>query len=58
MNVVATCEAQVGHTDCLGNVSDGLRKVSKGSVSGNSESGTLNLDVKVNAGFAEVSNGG
>ena len=58
MNVIATCEAQVGHTECLGSVSDGLRKVSTGSMTGNAESGTLNLDVKVNAGFAEVNNGG
>lgn len=58
MNVVATCEAQVGSTDCLGNASDGLRKKSTKSVSGNANSGTLNLYVKVNAGYAEVINGG
>ena len=58
MNVNATCEVEVGHTDCLGQVSDGLRKESKQTVTGHADSGTLNLDVKVNAGFAEVSNGG
>ena len=58
MNVIATCEAQVGHTDCLGNLSDGLRKQSKGSVTGHAESGTLQLTVKVNAGYAEVNDGG
>jgi hypothetical protein len=58
MNVNATCEAQVGHTECLGEVSDGVRKLSTGHAAGQTDSGTLNLDVKVNAGFAEVINGG
>ncbi len=58
MNVVATCAAEVGQTDCLGNTSDGVRRASTGTTTGNAQSGTLNLDVKVNAGFAEVNNGG
>ena len=58
MTVNATCEAQVGHTECLGAVSDGLRKQSTGHAPGGTDSGTLNLDVKVNAGFAEVVTGG
>jgi len=58
MNVNAVCEAQVGHTDCLGHISDGVRGQSTNSVGHDPDTGTLNLNVKVNAGFAEVSNGG
>jgi len=58
MNVRAVCEAQVGHTDCLGHISDGVRGQSTNTVGQNAGSGTLDLNVKVNAGFAEVTNGG
>ena len=53
-NVTAACQAHVGQVDCLGQTADGVRKSGSGTISGNAESGTLNIDVTVNAGLAQV----
>jgi hypothetical protein len=58
VTVNAVCSADVGHTDCLGNQSDGLRQQSTGTTTGAANAGTLQLNVKVRAGFAEVVPGG
>ena len=58
MNVAATCEVEVGRADCLGQAArGGHRQPTNSTITGTAESGTLNLNVKVNAGFAEVSTG-
>lgn len=54
MTVNAVCSADVGHTECLGGTSDGVRKQSMGTATGSSDSGTLQLNVHLRAGFAEV----
>ena len=64
--VTATCSADVGHTDCLGKMSDGVRQQSTDTAPSSQEAGkggqkstspTLMLNVHVNAGFAEVTRG-
>lgn len=54
MKVDATCDAQLGRADCFGQVADGIGKESTASTTGASGTGTLKLSVKVNAGFAQV----
>ncbi|MET3804847.1 phage shock protein PspC (stress-responsive transcriptional regulator) [Nakamurella sp. UYEF19] len=54
MKVDATCDAQLGRADCLGQIADGIGRQSTASTTGTSGSGTLKLTVKVNAGYAEV----
>ena len=58
MTVNAVCSADVGHTECLGGTSDGVRKQSTGAATGSTDSGTLQLTVHLRAGFAEVVRGG
>ena len=58
VTVDAVCSADVGHTDCLGAQSDGVRQQSTGTAAGSANSGTLQLTVHVRAGFAEVVHGG
>ena len=57
MTVHAVCSADVGHTECLGGTSDGVRKESTGTATGSTDSGTLQVNVHLRAGFAEVVSG-
>ncbi len=57
VTVDAVCSADVGRTDCLGGQTDGVRRQSQGTVVGGGDAGTLHLQVKVHAGFAEVVSG-
>lgn len=53
-NVVAVCASDVGQTNCLGETSDGVRTQSSRTLTGHADSGTLELNVTVKAGLAEV----
>lgn len=60
MNVNLSCIATAGQADCLGVVSDGLNlsgKAVTANQTGKTDTGTLNLTVKVGAGQATVSHG-
>lgn len=54
MAIVANCDAQVGNVDCLGKIDDGVSAYATNSRNVSPDTGTLNVTVKVNAGFAQV----
>jgi hypothetical protein len=56
-NVTVTCSTNAGEVDCLGSVQNGLHKETSVSQRGSSDKGTINLDVHVGAGQAEVRHG-
>lgn len=51
------CSTNAGDVDCLGTVQSGLRQEVSESQPGSSDNGTINLQVHVGAGQAEVRNG-
>jgi hypothetical protein len=55
--VNVTCSANAGDVDCLGSQESGLRQEVMVGRPGSSDNGTINLDVHVGAGQAEVRNG-
>ena len=57
MNVTATCETKVGDARCLGTEIQGINKDATVNQSPSTDTGRLNVIVKVNAGFAEVNTG-
>jgi predicted membrane protein len=58
-NVAANvnCSTNAGDVDCLGTHQSGLRQEVSESQPGSSDNGTINLQVHVGAGQAEVRNG-
>jgi hypothetical protein len=56
-NVNVTCSTNAGDVDCLGNVESGLHKQTSNTQRGSTDQGTINLNVHVGAGQAEVRNG-
>lgn len=56
-NVNVTCTTNAGEVDCLGTVAEGLQQEASRTQQGSSDTGTINLDVHVGAGQAEVRNG-
>ena len=56
-NVNVTCSANAGEVDCLGLQADGLQQEISQEQVGSTDEGTINLNVHVGAGHAEVRNG-
>jgi len=56
-NVTVTCSTNAGEVDCLGNVESGLHRETTATQQGSSDVGTINLNVHVGAGHAEVRHG-
>ncbi len=56
-NVNVTCTANAGEVDCLGIQADGLQQEIQQQQVGSTDEGTINLNVHVGAGQAEVRNG-
>src|SRR5699024_5803646 len=54
VTVHATCSARVGNVNCLGNNDDGMQPETTGRQAGDGEHGTLTIEVRSNAGQAEV----
>jgi phage shock protein PspC (stress-responsive transcriptional regulator) len=57
VNVEVTCSANAGEVQCLGSVQDGLNTETTASQDGFTDEGTIQLNVHVGAGQAEVRNG-